>query len=345
MLSLRNIHKTFYQGGHAYPALTDINFDLVAGQSLGLVGASGAGKSTLIRLINLLERPSQGSIIFQGKEIQDYSEKQMTPIRRQMGMIFQHFNLLSTHTAQRNVALPLILAGVKQDKAMQQAADALAMVGLSDKMAHFPSQLSGGQSQRVAIARALIHQPVLLLCDEATSALDPTTTESILELLKQLQKQLHFAMVVVAHDMDVIEYLCDRSCILDGGCIIEQNETFEIFLRPQTTVAKDLVRKVVDHDFSRALSDIECHSQYQLGRKMLLELMIFEQTDQPILSHLMQTHQIAASILMGHRNKISQRFFGHLIISIDGEPTTVEKTLDFLSHYNMKVREIGYVDK
>nr|WP_325183274.1 ATP-binding cassette domain-containing protein [uncultured Oscillibacter sp.] len=241
MIQIQHLSKNFGGGPDEVRALTDISLDIRQGEIFGIIGLSGAGKSTLVRCMNLLERPTSGKVIVDGKDMTALSEKELRLQRRKMTMIFQSFNLLMQRTCLKNVCFPMEIAGVSRSQAEKRARQLLDIVGLADKAGAYPSQLSGGQKQRVAVARALATDPKVLLCDEATSALDPTTTVSILELLRDLNAKLGVTVVVITHQMSVIEAICSRVAILDGGQVAELGEVQEIFSNPATDAARRLV--------------------------------------------------------------------------------------------------------
>ena len=241
IIQIQHLSKNFGGGPDEVRALTDISLDIRQGEIFGIIGLSGAGKSTLVRCMNLLERPTSGKVIVDGKDMTAFSEKELRLQRRKMTMIFQSFNLLMQRTCLKNVCFPMEIAGVSRSQAEKRARQLLDIVGLADKAGAYPSQLSGGQKQRVAVARALATDPKVLLCDEATSALDPTTTVSILELLKDLNAKLGVTVVVITHQMSVIEAICSRVAILDGGQVAELGEVQEIFSNPATDAARRLV--------------------------------------------------------------------------------------------------------
>lgn len=233
MIKLSNITKVFHQGTRTIQALNNVSLHVPAGQIYGVIGASGAGKSTLIRCVNLLERPTEGSVLVDGQELTTLSESELTKARRQIGMIFQHFNLLSSRTVFGNVALPLELDNTPKDEIKRRVTELLSLVGLGDKHDSYPSNLSGGQKQRVAIARALASNPKVLLCDEATSALDPATTRSILELLKDINRRLGLTILLITHEMDVVKRICDCVAVISNGELIEQDTVSEVFSHPK----------------------------------------------------------------------------------------------------------------
>lgn len=241
MIELRNLTKTFRSGDLTVEALKDVNLTIPDGDVFGIIGMSGAGKSTLVRCINMLERPTSGQVIIDGQDIGAMSMKELRELRRSVTMIFQGFNLLMQRTCLKNVCFPLELSGMKRADAEKRALELLDIVGLKSKAGAYPAQLSGGQQQRVAIARALATDPKVLLCDEATSALDPTTTHSILSLIKEINQRLGITVVIITHQMSVVENICRHVAILDGGQVVEQGEVGAVFTNPKTAAAKKLV--------------------------------------------------------------------------------------------------------
>ena len=246
-LPARDPHIVFEQIGKTFagataPALVDISFSIGRAETFGIIGRSGAGKSTLLRTINMLERPDRGQVWIDDADIGRFDEDHLVALRRRIGMIFQHFNLMSAKTVFDNVALPLRVAGVKRAEIEARVNELLAMVGLADKAQAYPAMLSGGQKQRVGIARALVHRPEILLCDEATSALDPETTEQILALLRDINRQLGLTVVLITHDMAVIEAVCDRVLVLDHGHVMEQGPVWRVFAEPQADATVALLK-------------------------------------------------------------------------------------------------------
>ena len=241
IIEIQSLSKTFGTGEGAVAALEDINLSIQPGDIFGIIGLSGAGKSTLVRCMNLLERPTNGQVLFGGKDITALSPKELRTARRSISMIFQSFNLLMQRTCLKNICFPMEINGVSKEQARQQALELLELVGLTDKADAYPAQLSGGQKQRIAIARALASAPQVLLCDEATSALDPNTTRSILELIADINKRLGITVVIITHQMSVIEEVCNRVAVLDGGVVAEQGTVEEIFSNPRTDIGRSLV--------------------------------------------------------------------------------------------------------
>ena len=241
MIRIAGVSKTFSVKDNKVEALKNVSLDIAKGDIYGIIGMSGAGKSTLVRCINMLERPDEGKVIVNGREMMQLSPAELRDARREITMIFQQFNLLMQRTCLKNICFPMELAGVKKAEAEKRAMELLEMVGLPDKANAYPAQLSGGQKQRIAIARALATDPKVLLCDEATSALDPNTTHSILTLIKDINRKLGITVVVITHQMSVVEEICDHVAILDGGVVVERGEVKEIFANPKTAAAKRLV--------------------------------------------------------------------------------------------------------
>jgi D-methionine transport system ATP-binding protein len=244
MIEIKNLNKTYVSSsGEEHVALTDINLNIEDGSIFGIIGQSGAGKSTLVRCLNLLERPTSGQVIIDGRNITDLSGKELRDFRSSVGMIFQNFSLLQQRTVLRNVTFPLELRKANKKEAEARARELLELVGLADKCDKYPSQLSGGQQQRVAIARALANNPSIMLCDEATSALDSMTTHSILGLLKDINKELGVTIVLITHSLTVAELICDNIVVIDDGRIVEEGRTEEVFANPQSEVARKLLEK------------------------------------------------------------------------------------------------------
>ena len=241
MIQLKHVSKTFQSGASSVHAVQDVSLDIKEGEIFGIIGFSGAGKSTLVRCINLLEKPTQGTVTVDGVELTGLDEKKLRQMRLKIGMIFQHFNLLRSRTVYQNIAFPLKKSNLSQEQKNQKILSLLELVGLSDKKDAYPSQLSGGQKQRVAIARALANDPKVLLCDEATSALDPQTTKSILALLKKVNEELGITIVIITHEMAVVKDICDRVAIMELGHVVEEGTTEDVFVHPQKPVTKDFI--------------------------------------------------------------------------------------------------------
>ncbi|MCC8358147.1 MAG: ATP-binding cassette domain-containing protein [Oscillospiraceae bacterium] len=318
MIQVKDLCKTFGAGDGSVEALHNINLDIQKGEIFGIIGLSGAGKSTLVRCINLLERPSSGQVIFDGQELTALSEKNLRKARQSMSMIFQSFNLLMQRTALENICFPLELAGTKKPAARERARELLEIVGLPDKADAYPVQLSGGQKQRIAIARALASDPQVLLCDEATSALDPTTTQSILTLLRELNRDLGVTVVVITHEMRVVEQICSRVAILDQGVIQEQGLVSEIFSNPQTEAGRRLVMP-------------EGEKIHVLPQNRLVRLVFNgAAAGEPIISSLAIEQGIRLNIVSADTRTIGDKSFGTMVLGLPEDETEAARALIYL---------------
>lgn len=322
MILLENIHKTYASPGRISHALAGVDLHIKQGEVFGIIGRSGAGKSTLIRMLNLLERPTQGEVWVKGQNITQLAESQLRSFRHGVGMVFQHFNLLRSRTVLDNVCFPLRLAGLKRAAQLERAHEVLALVGLTDHAKKYPRQLSGGQQQRVGIARALANRPELLLCDEATSALDPETTQSILRLLLDINKRLGLTIVLITHGMDVIRTVCDRVAVIDAGVIVECGDVLDVFLHPQHAVTQSLL--------SESGIDAEGWRDMAQGIEGRLIRLSFrgESTVKPMLSQVSRDLNLDLSILQGSVSRIKDTPYGQLVIAVQGDPTAQEKLKD-----------------
>lgn len=319
MILLENIHKTYASPGRVSHALAGVDLHIRQGEVFGIIGRSGAGKSTLIRMLNLLERPTQGTVSVDGRDITQLSESQLRQFRHGVGMVFQHFNLLRSRTVLDNVCFPLRLAGLTRAQQLDRAHEVLTLVGLADHARKYPRQLSGGQQQRVGIARALANRPKLLLCDEATSALDPETTQSILRLLLDINKRLGLTIVLITHGMDVIRSVCDRVAVIDAGVIVECGDVLDVFLHPQHVVTQSLL--------SESGVDAEGWRDMAQGIEGRLVRLSFrgDSTVKPMLSHVSRELNLDLSILQGSVGRIKDTPYGQLVIAVQGDPVAQEK--------------------
>lgn len=318
MIELKNIHKSYASRDKVVEALAGVSLDIDQGEIFGIIGRSGAGKSTLIRMLNLLERPTSGSVLLHGQDITQISEAALRTLRHKIGMVFQHFNLLTSRTVLQNVAFPLRLAGMDKKARTERALALLELVGLQDHAYKYPRQLSGGQQQRVGIARALANEPELLLCDEATSALDPETTQSILNLLLDINRRFGITVVLITHSMDVIRTVCDRVAIIDNGRIAESGEVIDVFLHPQHATTLSLLSESgVDADGWKEL--IEGVS----GRIVRLTYR-GQNAAQPLLSQASRNLNVNLSILQGAVGKIKDTPYGQLVLAVEADPSSYE---------------------
>ncbi|MHC1478982.1 methionine ABC transporter ATP-binding protein [Frateuria aurantia] len=315
MIEFIDVHKSYRLKGQEAPALHPFNLKIKAGEVFGIIGHSGAGKSTLLRLINLLERPSGGHILIDGEDITAADPARLRQMRRGIGMIFQHFNLLATRTVADNVALPLRLAGKSSSAQIHaRVQELLARVGLSAHAGKYPSELSGGQKQRVGIARALANAPSVLLCDEATSALDPQTTSSVLALLAELNRDLKLTIVLITHEMDVVRRVCDRVAVLDSGHIVEQGPVAQVFLHPGHATTRQMVSEA--HGQGAEAFDAD---YLELGGRLLRLSFHGASTWSPVLSRIARAHQVDFTILDGRIDKIKQTPYGQLTVTVQGD--------------------------
>ena len=318
MIEIRELSKTFSSASGTVEALRDINLQINDGEIFGIIGLSGAGKSTLVRCINLLERPTSGQVIIDGKEMTSLSRRELLERRRSISMIFQGFNLLEQRSVLRNVCFPLEISGVKGPAAKSRAVELLKIVGLEDKANAYPAQLSGGQKQRVAIARALATNPRYLLCDEATSALDPNTTRSILELLRTINQTLGVTIIVITHEMKVIDQICDRVAVIDHSRIAEEGRVSDVFTNPQSDIAKQLI---LPQD--RAALDTT-------GGKKLRIIFDGQYSQEPIISKLVLECQAPVNIIFADTRQFDGSIYGHMIIELPSDERQADKVIAWL---------------
>lgn len=345
MISVRNLSKNYPLGDHTFAALKNINLNIKAKEIFGIVGRSGAGKSTLIRCINGLEKPTSGSVLIEGYCLTTLSASELRDARKQMGMIFQHFNLLSTRTVRENIALPLEFCGIPKRKIHSRVDELLALVELENHQSQTPRQLSGGQKQRVAIARALATSPKILLCDEGTSSLDPQSTASILELLQNIRQELGLTIFLITHEMDVVKTICDRVAILDKGEIVEESSVIALFTNPQSNIGKDLVKATSRLSIPPAVKDLLKATATHSSGTILRIAYHGESASEPIISYLIQQYQIIINILQGYIETIQQKIVGVMIVEIIGNKENVEKSIDFLERNGLNVEILGYVQR
>ncbi|MBF1244373.1 methionine ABC transporter ATP-binding protein MetN [Haemophilus parainfluenzae] len=344
MIKLNNITKIFTLPDKKLTALDNVSLHVPKGQICGVIGASGAGKSTLIRCVNLLERPTHGAVVIDDVDLTQLSDAELVKTRRQIGMIFQHFNLLTSRTVFENVALPLELENKSKAEIQEKTTTLLALVGLSDKHNVYPANLSGGQKQRVAIARALASDPKVLLCDEATSALDPATTQSILKLLKEINRTLGITILLITHEMEVVKRICDQVAVIDKGRLIEQGTVSEIFSNPKTELAQEFISSTfhitLPEEYLENLSDTPKHAKSY-------PIIKFEFTgrsvDAPLLSQASKKFGVELSILTSQIDYAGGVKFGFTIAEVEGDEDAITQAKVYLMENNVRVEVLGYV--
>ncbi len=328
IIKIDKLCKTFDTKSGTVKALHNIDLDIANGEIFGIIGLSGAGKSTLVRCINYLEVPTSGDVIFEGRSLTRMSEKERRLVRRSMGMVFQQFNLLAQRNVLGNVRFPLELAGVDKKTAEERAMELLELVGLSDKVKHYPAQLSGGQKQRVAIARAIANKPKVLLCDEATSALDPNTTKQILELIRDINKKLGITVIVITHEMQVIELICDRVAIIADSRIAETGAVADIFSDPKSRVGKQLI-----------LGEALPNPKLSTGRKFRVAFD-GRNSFEPIIANLILKTGVQVSILYATLRDISGTMAGHMVLQLPDNETDVNRVINYLSSLKIQYEEV-----
>jgi len=324
MIEIRKLNKTFKTSAGEIIALDDINLRIEDGEIFGIIGLSGAGKSTLVRCINFLERPTSGDVIVDGKSLSSLSNSELLKMRRRIGMIFQSFNLFSQRDVLRNVCYPLEIAGVAKAEAIKKAETLLSLVGLSDRKKSYPSQLSGGQKQRVAIARSLATDPKYLLCDEATSALDPNTTQSILELLKEINRTLGVTIIVITHEMKVVDQICDRVAVIDKSHVAEVGDVSELFVNPKSQIAKELI-------FPFGML-----AESKVGDRKVRIVFDGEDSELPVISNLVLECQTKVNILFADTKDLDGKAVGQMVIQLPEDDRQADKVITWLKTNNMK---------
>ncbi len=341
MITLQNISKTFIDGGKEVQAVKDVNLTIHDGDIFGIIGFSGAGKSTLVRCINLLERPTSGTVTVDDKEITALSAKELRKARKKIGMIFQHFNLMPSRTIFGNVAYPLKGSGLSKQEIADKVHNLLDLVGISEKENAYPSQLSGGQKQRVAIARALANDPKILLCDEATSALDPQTTKSILKLLQKVNETLGITIVVITHEMDVVKEICNRVAVMDHGNVVEEGEVFSIFATPQNKVTRDFIKTTSNLQKIEELVEAGSTVVALKPGELIVRLSYIEKNaSEPLISAVTEKFGIILNIIFADVEIVQNAPIGGTVAIVSGDKDKVEQALTYLKEKNVGVEVI-----
>jgi len=347
VIKFSKVEKTYASPAGPVPALKGIDLEIAKGEIFGIIGLSGAGKSTLVRCINMLERPTGGKVIVDGQDMTALSDSELRAARKDIGMIFQHFNLLSSATVYENIAFPLKLSGKSDSEIKEKVEPLLKLVGLEAKAGQYPSQLSGGQKQRVGIARALASEPKVLLCDEATSALDPQTTKAILELIRDINKKLQLTVVVITHEMQVIKDICDKVAVIDKGVIAEQGTVLEVFTNPQQPITKEFISVLLSNELPAAFRGGKISPEPAEDAYLLMRLtFIGESADDPVIADMIRKFpEVETTLLFGNLDHIKSTPFGRMIIGLRGENSQVQAALDYLKSRDLKEEVIGYVKR
>ncbi len=343
MIQLNNITKTFVLRDRTVTALSNVSLSVPKGKIFGVIGSSGAGKSTLIRCANLLEQPTSGAVYIDGKNLLELSPAELARERRQIGMIFQHFNLLSSRTVYQNIAFPLELDGMAKDQIHGRVTELLRFIGLEDKHADYPSSLSGGQKQRVAIARTLAASPKVLLCDEATSALDPETTTSILKLLKDTNEKFGITILLITHEMHVVKAICDEVAIISGGVLVEQGSVSEIFSHPKTALAKKFISSSIKVGLPKEYEARIKASEGKSGNPVLQLVFNGDSADSAVLSEVAGLFGIHNNIIAAQIEHAAGIKFGTMLVEAQGKPENQEQAINYYKQLNIGVEVLGYV--
>ena len=328
LIELNHLTKTFKGKTQTVDALKDINLQIEQGDIFGIIGMSGAGKSTLVRCINFLEQPTSGSVVIDGKDLASLTPKELRQLRQQVSMIFQHFNLLSQRDVRGNIAFAMEIAGMKRPQIEKRIDELLEIVGLTDRQHNYPSQLSGDQQQRVAIARALATNPKIILCDEATSALDPTTTTSILNLLREINRKMGITIVIITHEMSVVESTCTHVAIIDDGRLAECGTVESVFSQPKSAAAKKLIFRTTGADSGA------------MGERMIRIVFEGSSADEPTISDLAMQCHVAVNIRYADTREVSGKLFGQMILQLPEDHLQQEKAIYFLQNKGLRVEEV-----
>ena len=337
MIKLHQIKKVFETKSGEVSAVNSVDLSIATGEIFGIIGYSGAGKSTLIRMINLLEQPTEGKVQIDGKDLTKLSKKELRLARQQIGMVFQHFNLLWSRTVFENIAFSLEIVGVKKEEIKPRVLELIQLVGLEGKENNYPSELSGGQKQRVGIARALANNPKVLLCDEATSALDPQTTDEILDLLVKINKKYHLTIVLITHEMHVIQKICHQVAIMENGYIVEQGDVLDIFSNPKHPMTKRFVKQVASEEDS---FETVTHliKNFPEGKIVLLKYLK-EKAEQPFITNAIRNYQVNINIIQGKVVQTQDGGYGTLYVQITGED--INLALSYLKDVGVEVEVIS----
>ncbi|WP_110928581.1 methionine ABC transporter ATP-binding protein [Bacillus massiliglaciei] len=343
MIKLTDVNKLFRsvkRDGQAIQAVKDVNVSIDKGEIFGIIGYSGAGKSTLIRMLNGLETPTEGSVTVGGREVSRIKGAELRKARQEISMIFQHFNLLWSRTVEENIAFPLEIAGVPSSKRLERVHELIKLVGLEGREQAYPSQLSGGQKQRVGIARALANNPKVLLCDEATSALDPQTTDSILDLLVDINQRLGLTIVLITHEMHVIQKICHRVAVMEAGQIVEQGPVLEVFKNPEQDITKRFVQQVTEPDDTKETVE-HLLERYPKGKVVQLTF-VGDHAESPLISKLIRNFDLEVNIVQGKISQTRNGSYGTLFIHMDGNEEEMQQAIEFINAEQVGVEVITH---
>lgn len=338
MIELNHVSKHFGKAQSQVHAVRDVSLSIEKGEIFGIIGFSGAGKSTLVRCINLLERPTEGTVLVDGRRMMELSAKELREARKKIGMIFQHFNLMPSRTVFSNVAYPLRGRGLSKQEIADKVSQLLDLVDIGDKARAYPSQLSGGQKQRVAIARALANDPSVLLCDEATSALDPQTTKSILKLLKKLNEKMGITIVIITHEMAVVKEICDHVAVMEHGRVVEKGEVFSVFANPQQPITQSFIRTTSNlQKIEELISEDSVVTRLQPGEVIVRLSYVQRNVSEPLISAVSQKFNIILNIIFADIDMVQDAPIGGTVAIISGEREQITKAMEYLIEKNVGV--------
>jgi D-methionine transport system ATP-binding protein len=338
LIEFRHVSKVFESKEGTTEALKDIQLTVKKGDIFGVIGHSGAGKSTLIRTVNLLEYPTSGDILVDGRKLTELTQKDLRLAKKNIGMIFQHFNLLNSKSVFDNVAMPLVLSNKKKKEMEERVYEILRFVGLEEKANHFPNELSGGQKQRVGIARALVTNPTILLCDEATSALDPQTTKSILNLLKKINEEFKITILLITHEMEVIKEVCNRVAVMEEGRVIEVGSVFDIFAQPRSKAARNFVKSVVRDDIPASVKNL---LKQNTGDRRIVKIdFLGASSGQSVVSRTAKNFNVDINVLFANITELQGIPYGHFIVELIGRENELDRAIQFIHTQDVMVQEV-----
>ena len=338
VIEILNVEKVFKNKKSEVHALRNVSLKVEKGDIFGIVGYSGAGKSTLLRLVNLLEKPTSGSVKIEEREIINLSEKELNILRKNIGMVFQQFNLLESQTVYQNLKIPLIISETPKNSIDKRIEELLDFVGLKDKKNSSVSKLSGGQKQRIGIARALATHPKILLCDEATSALDPKTTKSILQLLKKINNEFGITILLITHEMEVVKEICNKVAVMQDGEIKEQGNIIEIFTNPQENITKNFISSIINNNIPESLKE-----ELDLNLPVVKLTFLGEKSGQPLISEINKKFDISTKILSASVNELSNTILGVLVVQLEGNPAIINEVEEFIKNRGVKIERMEII--